>query len=216
MNGEIKKVLQEQKQSSKNLLVYEATYKDTITVLLEENLPRLLPKEDKSPVVIVDYLQIIPHDNDSAKRGIDLMLPRFKTFQRETNTTFIVISSLNRQSYNTDTSFEAFKETGSIEYSSDVVWALQLSILDGKHGNEAKKKELDKAIQASPRNITLKCLKNRNGGCYRAYFKYYSKFDLFEVDNNKSDTSQPIKSNADAELEAEIKKLMKDHKKSKK
>ncbi len=57
------------------------------------------------------------------------------SFRRKTNTTFIVISSLNRANYHTEISFESFKETGSIEYSADVIWALQL-LLDKRTGND--------------------------------------------------------------------------------
>ena len=79
--------------------------------------------KDKSPVVCIDYLQIIPHRFDNIKLGIDDTVRKLKKFQRDTNTTFIVISSFNRTNYNQSVSFESFKESGGIEYSADVVWA---------------------------------------------------------------------------------------------
>ena len=67
---------------------------------------------DKSPVVCVDYLQIIPPSPDvklsSDKARIDDIVHKLKTFQRETNTTFIIISSFNRVNYYQQVSFESF------------------------------------------------------------------------------------------------------------
>ena len=53
--------------------------------------------QKKSPVVFIDYLQIIPSAKDTVKSGIDDTVRKLKVFQRDTNTTFIVISSFNVQ-----------------------------------------------------------------------------------------------------------------------
>ena len=83
---------------------------------------------EKSPIVFIDYLQIIPSAKDTVKSGIDDTVRKLKVFQRETNTTFIVISSFNRTNYANSVSFESFKESGNIEYTADVVWGLQLNV----------------------------------------------------------------------------------------
>ncbi|MBQ7705562.1 MAG: hypothetical protein IJT73_09080 [Selenomonadaceae bacterium] len=62
------------------------------------------------PVVVIDYLQILAGNAENVKVAIDDILRRLKNFQRETSTTFIVISSLNRANYNTEISFESFKK----------------------------------------------------------------------------------------------------------
>ena len=122
----------------------------------------LLPfcSDNSAPVVCLDYLQIIPHGKDSAKSGIDDIVRKLKNFQRNTNTTFIVISSFNRTNYAQPVAFESFKESGGIEYSADVVWALQLDILNHiKTGDIAKNRKLiDQAKNSAPRQIQLKCL----------------------------------------------------------
>jgi len=141
----------------------------------------------KSPIVCVDYLQIIPPSNDlkltTDKARIDDIVHKLKTFQRETNTTFIVISSFNRVNYYQQVSFESFKDSGNIEYTADVVWALQMfvanSIKDGAHISSTRKKFDDAKLQ-KPREIQLKCLKNRQGNNYDCYFNYYSAHDYFE------------------------------------
>jgi|GEM_PF-1199372 len=138
--------------------------------------------KEKSPVVCIDYLQIIPHHKDNIKLGIDDTVRKLKKFQRDTNTTFIVISSFNRTNYNQSVSFESFKESGGIEYSADVVWALQLHIMNQiKSGADISqtRKKIDEAKKQQPRHIHLKCLKNRQGSNYDCYFNYFSAHDLF-------------------------------------
>ena len=79
--------------------------------------------------------------------------------------------------------FASFKESGACEYSADVMWGLQLNVVN-KLGNK-KPLEVDEAIsdaiRAQPREIQLKCIKNRNGAAYSCYFKYYSANDTFKV-----------------------------------
>ena len=84
------------------------------------------------PVVIVDYLQITrPLDNRvSTKDAVDSHVRAFKKLQVENDLIVLLISSLNRSNYLTPVDFEAFKESGGIEYTSDVLWGLQLSVMN--------------------------------------------------------------------------------------
>ncbi|MBR4904738.1 MAG: hypothetical protein IKZ53_08700, partial [Selenomonadaceae bacterium] len=68
------------------------------------------------------------------------------------------------------------------EYTADVVWALQLNILNYINaGNIAEsRKRIEAAKKQQPRQIQLKCLKNRQGTNYECHFKYYSAHDYFE------------------------------------
>ena len=137
----------------------------------------------KAPVVCLDYLQIVPTSRESAKLGIDDSVRKLKKFQRDTNSTFIVISSFNRTNYVHSVSFESFKESGNIEYTADVVWALQLNLLNelkGYYDVSELRKLLDEAKKQQPRQINLKCLKNRQGTNYDCFFFYHSAHDYFE------------------------------------
>ena len=170
--------------------------------LHDENIDELLrlirpfcSDKKKSPVVCLDYLQIVPPSNDiqlvSDKAKIDDIVHKLKTFQRETNTTFIVISSFNRLNYYQQVSFESFKESGNIEYTADVVWALQLSVAnDIKIGADisSTRKKFEDAKRQQPRHIQLKCLKNRQGQNYDCFFNYYSAHDFFQpIDYNPAE-----------------------------
>lgn len=144
---------------------------------------------EKAPVIVLDYLQIVPvrKKEASAKQGIDEIVRKLKNFQRETGATFIVISSFNRQNYGQQVAFESFKESGNIEYSADVVWGLQLyATRELKEGVTNQNRDIiSKAKEANPRQVELKCLKNRQGKNYSCYFKYYPAVDTFEACNEE-------------------------------
>lgn len=157
-----------------NLRVWEL--EDTEIEKLFERIRKYKELKGTPPVVVIDYLQILAGNAENVKVAIDEVLRKLKNFQRETNTTFIVISSLNRANYSTEISFESFKESGGIEYSADVVWGLQLYIPDGKRNYE----NIEAAKKEIPRQIQLKCLKNRHGRNYDVGFFYYPNADYFE------------------------------------
>ena len=155
---------------------------ETVDDLLNLLWP-LCTDKAKAPVVCLDYLQIMPTGRESTKLGIDETVRKLKKFQRDTNTTFIVISSFNRTNYAQSVSFESFKESGNIEYTADVVWALQLNVMNGIKGGELvsdSRRKIDEAKKQQPRQIHLKCLKNRQGTNYDCFFKYHSAHDFFE------------------------------------
>lgn len=138
---------------------------------------------DRKPIIIVDYLQrLIPRNGKADTRAlIDDALFKIKDFQQKFNVTFIVISTFNRTNYNQLVSFESFKESGGIEYTADVVWAMQLNVanfLSGEKENVIRKK-INDAKKQQPREIQLTCLKNRNGNNYDCYFRYFSAHDYF-------------------------------------
>lgn len=179
--NEIDKIIEDSQYEDCDLRTVEL-HDETIDDLLKILRPLCL-KQEKSPVVFIDYLQIIPSSKDSTKLGIDDTVRKLKIFQRETNTTFIVISSFNRTNYINSVSFESFKESGNIEYTADVVWGLQLNILNQIKGGaniSDTRQKIDAAKKQQPRQIQLKCLKNRQGYNYDCYFKYFSAHDYFE------------------------------------
>ena len=179
-------------RSKTNLQVMEMQ-DESIDELLICLKPLCLDKQ-KAPVICLDYLQIVPSSKETTKLGVDDSVRKLKKFQRDTNSTFIVISSFNRANYTQGVSFESFKESGNIEYTADVVWALQLNLMNSVQGfNDLSelRKRIDKAKKQQPRQINLKCLKNRQGTNYDCYFNYYSAHDYFEPCskfNEKEDT----------------------------
>jgi replicative DNA helicase len=134
-----------------------------------------------TPVVIIDYLQILAPYNERAtdKQNTDKAVMELKRISRDYKIPVIAISSLNRQNYNNSISMEAFKESGSVEFSSDVLIGLQLARV-GKNDFDVN---IEK--QKNPREIELVILKNRNGATGGIIpFKYYPMFNYFKEGTN--------------------------------
>ena len=162
----------------------------------------------KTPVVIVDYLQNLDFSEINGRRltdtrqNVDHVVHALKTYQKKNNLVVVAICSLNRANYMLPVDFESFKESGGIEYTADVVWGLELSLLteerfekrtttvkdvSGKpkqHVRETtltEKREMVKAAKnAEIREIRLSVLKNRFGCSTSSYvFRYIPKYDTF-------------------------------------
>lgn len=141
------------------------------------------------PVVFIDYLQIVKPSKDdrikTEKQAIDDIVVKLKMLSRDYKIPVFVVSSFNRENYNNPVAFTCFKESGGIEYTSDFVLGLQLSILDNENimdmDNKAKKQDiLHKAKDDNPRQVTCVILKNRNGKSFtKQKFKFYPKNNLF-------------------------------------
>ena len=167
-------------KSATNLKVAELS--NTSVTELIEGLKSLVADTDRSPVICVDYLQIIPSKGSkasSAKEKVDDIMLKLKDFQRETSATLLVISSFNRENYYQKVGFSSFKESGAIEYSADVIWGLENYGVDAE--GKLDKDEVIKMGREKVRKIKFSCLKNRNGGAYECYFRYYAAYDYFEV-----------------------------------
>ena len=131
----------------------------------------------QSPVILIDYIQILaPHDvRATDKQNTDKAVTELKRISRDYKTPVIGISSFNRANYKEAVTMEAFKESGAIEYSSDVLIGLQLKGAGHKDFNstEAKKK--------NPREIELVILKNRNAPTGdNIAFSYYPMFNYYK------------------------------------
>ena len=145
------------------------------------------------PVCFIDYLQVLQPEQDggrqqTTKETVDSSITELKRLSRELDITIVVICSLNRTNYLNPVDFESLKESGSIEYTCDVVWGLQLQCLNsdmfgkGKQNMDVKacRARVKEAKAANPRKIELCCLKNRYGiANFSCYFNYFPANDLF-------------------------------------
>lgn len=138
------------------------------------------------PVVVIDYIQILAPANERAtdKQNTDKAVMELKRISRDFKIPVIGISSFNRDNYSNRVSMQSFKESGAIEYSSDILIGLQLTgVADGSiDATEAKKQD--------PRNVELIILKNRNGRVGDTiYYDFYPKFNYFEETEKKEHVS---------------------------
>lgn len=145
------------------------------------------------PVVFIDYLQIIaPADvRATDKQNMDKAVLELKRISRDFDIPVIVISSFNRESYTEPVNLSSFKESGAIEYSSDVLIGLQYEGMDYEGGEDQKKRKariLDlisdmtkEAKEGRAQPIQVKILKNRNGSKDSSIvLKFYPMFNVFE------------------------------------
>ena len=128
---------------------------------------------------MIDYVQILrPIDQRmSDKQAVDYNVMELKRISRDFKIPIIGISSLNRMSYTQAISMTSFKESGAIEYSSDVLIGLQLA------GAGEQGFDVDIAKRRDPRLIELVVLKNRNGSTgVKIGYTFIAKFNIFDED----------------------------------
>lgn len=156
---------------------------------VKEAVERHINITGNKPVVMIDYLQILsPVDmRASDKQNTDKAIFELKRLSRSLKIPVVGISSFNRENYSSEVNMSSYKESGAIEYSSDVLLGLQL-VGAGKKDfdvNAEKKKD--------PRKIELKILKNRNGATGDSItYDYYPMFNYFKETEKKN----PVEKNS--------------------
>lgn len=145
---------------------------------IRENIAFHIKITGRRPIVIIDYIQLLapfePRATD--KQNMDKNIMELKRISRDFSVSMIGISSMNRAAYASTNGgdksgnrvkLESFKESGAIEYSSDVLIGLN-------HIKDQQDADADK------RYMELEILKNRNGrsGGISSYW-YYSKYNYY-------------------------------------
>lgn len=150
------------------------------------------------PLVMVDYLQILPQEDDRSRNEKQAVEESLKHMVRLAHGDIsprdgvvfhglpvILISSLSRGSYKTPMEISSFKETGGIEYSADILLGLQFRACHEKN------MDLNAEKGKVPRDVELSILKQRYGSSgdlvglryYAAYDCFLEESDLKEEDN---------------------------------
>lgn len=134
---------------------------------------------EKKPIVIVDFLQYVKGTKQDARMATNDNVAILKDLVVKHGIPVILISSFNRSSYKTQASMESFKESGEIEYISDVLIGLQLKDCQGE-GNDTQIK-IDNAKAEPVRSVELKLLKQRDGIATKTInFEYKPRFNYFK------------------------------------
>ena len=113
-------------------------------------------EQHENPVLFLDYLQLVApaRAGMTEKQTADAAVAMLKQLARRYDMPVVAASSLNREAYrpgSAEPSLSAFKESGSVEYSADLLLLL-------KYRTEA-----DKEQKAGSRRLALTILKNRFG-----------------------------------------------------
>lgn len=188
---------QYQQEVQERISVIEGNFNCDIS-FIGEYVRQYVRRNNARPVIMVDYLQVLQPGQQNGrqqtvKETIDTSITELKRISREMELPIFVISSVNRANYLTPIDFESLKESGSIEYTADVIWGLQLQclndpIFDKQNNIKERREKVKEAKAATPRKIELVCLKNRYGiANFSAYFNYYPANDYFE-ESSSADT----------------------------
>jgi len=152
---------------------------------------------DTLPVVFVDYLQILkahdPHMTD--KQAVDYNVLRLKQLSRDFKIPVVALASMNRTSYSDVISMVSIKESGAIEYTSDVCIGLQMAEMDKVVDSSKRQGQQEKAVRQLKtkvkRDMQAVILKHRNGAIgaevpftYCAMFNHFEDKDIGEIINN--------------------------------
>lgn len=182
----VQRAMQEYMNIAKHEVIIDGQF-DISVLDITRTVEKFISDTGDAPTVFVDYLQALkPNDNNTAtKEAIDFNVQFLKRLANSFNIPVFVISSFNRTNYLNIADFESFKESGSIEYTADVVLALQLlamnaDIFDSQSKLQTKRKFVRKAKSSIPRKVELVCLKNRFGKSNaRYFFDYYAANEFF-------------------------------------
>lgn len=148
---------------------------DVSVLNIREAVEKHIKYTGNRPLVVLDYIQILsPIDpKDTDKRATDKNVLELKRISRDLNVPVLGISSLNRDNYTAPINMAAFKESGAIEYGTDVLLGLQLVGMDYREGEGDKEREKrirelrksndEAAAIGNGMRLELKILKNRNG-----------------------------------------------------
>lgn len=178
---------------SNNLWFFESLG-DIGTDDIRQEMERHQETTGRTPIVFIDYLQILKPFNEfwTEKRNTDKAITELRKISRDYKAVIFCISSLNRGSYAGDIDMSAFKESGAIEYGSDVLLALQPPGLESGEtpkAAKANKERINEAKRKVNRDLELKVLKNRSGETgQRIQFTYNTKFNFFDDKKGISDS----------------------------
>lgn len=156
------------------------------TVQIRDFIKKHIEIKGNVPIVIIDYLQILasPDPRMTDKQATDRNVFELKRISREFKCPIIAVSSFNRDNYTAALNMAAFKESGAIEYSSDVLIGFQpkgMTDMGGDKGKAENAKTLDACKTAPERLIELKILKNRHGKTNGTIdYRYIPMFNYFE------------------------------------
>lgn len=191
-------VIEEYKDNiAKNVYISECNESLELNVkTIDEKIKRHISITGRKPFVIVDYLQIIKSEvKGTDTQIIASIVTDLKRIARNNDITIFLISAFNRNSYSQEADLSSFRDSSTIEYTSDVLLSLQPRVLDGQTGDQdgksTNKKKVNQEQQKENRELTLKILKNRNGRITDVKgITFYAKYNYMSFKNasiNKED-----------------------------
>ena len=112
---------------------------------LVKYIEQLRDKHGQTPIVVVDYIQLMVNSSDTEKRSaMDGVSVALREVAKKTAANFLCITSISRAGYSfvpdgatypdTGLVLKMAKETGQLEYDAEVVMGIQLGHVDPDDG----------------------------------------------------------------------------------
>ena len=162
----LRQAMREYFHISRHLTIVAGDDTTTVDAIGEEAGAKMARVGADRCLVAVDYLQILPVDRSdagrvtSAKDRVDLHVSALRRLARQLDSPVIAISAENRAGYGSR-QLDVFKESGGIEYSSDIAAIL------------TQDREKTRAAEGKYRIVDFNIVKNRNGELGVVRFKFY-------------------------------------------
>lgn len=170
---------------ARNLYIFENINEITAETIQKEVINFMVRTgSSEPPLVIVDYLQILHHKdkfvdaNDKLKMDRNLFF--FKKLSNKFRVPIVCISSFNRDAYKEYKRLQktSFKDSGNVEYTSDVLIGMQLEKLF--RNKQITQEQAEDELNSQIREIDLVILKNRHGqSSIHDHFVYHTWFNDF-------------------------------------
>lgn len=204
---------------SDHIFIVEGVGDVTVGQMLETT-QRHIQITGRRPIVLCDYLQIVPAEDTKGrtdKQNIDYNVVSLKRLSRDLSIPVFMISSFNRQNYLEPLNPSAFKESGAVEYSADVLIGLQYQGMEYRVGDE-KEGQRGRRVAAlisrmnrrgeegKPQGIHVKVMKNRTGIKKGVYLSFFPAFNFFECDADADEQERK----ADEEWARSVENAVKD------
>ena len=192
----LRKAIEEYSQWGKNISITEGVGNVGVKEITAKVKEYMQTHEGRPPVVVVDYLQLLaPFDiRMTDKQSTDKSVLELKRLSRDFQIPVIGISSFNRESYSAPVSMASFKESGAIEYSSDILVGLQYAGWDyaekekdseRKYRLDTIRNQIEQTVEnGGPIEIQVKILKHRNGRRTKKgglKFEFFPRFNYFRT-----------------------------------
>lgn len=140
----------------------------------------------RKPFVVIDFLQLLSLIGESDKQKClsisdcdNNNVIRLKILAFKHKIPMLVLTSVSSTSYYTSVSLESLNHAGGIENTADVVLGLQPSKYSF-NDSRAGKRTMAEIMAKDVREMSLSCVKNRDGKFGKVELLYKSSYSLFE------------------------------------
>ena len=147
------------KNIAPNKIVVKQDIVGTTVGFIRNKINDIVLKENRKPVVIVDYLQRLKSDKNDNISAISENIAMLKQLSIDLEIPIIVITSYNRTGYLASANMSQGKGSGDIEYTADCIIAAQLK---GCGDDGFNQEAYDDMMSRDIRELELVFLKNRN------------------------------------------------------